>query len=215
MSRIFAAAIALLLVGESMLAGQETGANGWIQLFNGRDLTGWTPKIKGYELGENFGNTFRVEDGVLKVSYDQYERFDNKFGHLFYKQPYSHYVVAAEYRFVGEQVRGAGGGLSWAVPEPAGIDGYPGHLTLLPDGRILCTYGFRRPPYAIRAVLSDDDGASWTTARPIAIRSGLPNRDLGYPCTVNTEDRLLSVYYARDEMGCTCIHATRWRLPEC
>ena len=46
---------------------------GWVSLFNGKDLTGWTPKIKGYELGENFGDTFRVEDGVMKVSYDQYQ----------------------------------------------------------------------------------------------------------------------------------------------
>lgn len=105
------------------------------------------------------------------------------------------------------------GGLTWAVPEPTGIDGYPGHLTLLPDGRILCTYGFRRPPYAIRAVLSDDQGASWT-AQPIAIRSDLPNRDLGYPCTVSAGEGLVSVYYARDSTGCTCIQATRWRLAE-
>ncbi|MGD9510541.1 MAG: sialidase family protein [Geminicoccaceae bacterium] len=105
------------------------------------------------------------------------------------------------------------GGLSWAIPEPTGIDGYPGHLTLLPDGRILCTYGFRRPPYAIRAVLSDDQGASWT-AQPIAIRSNLPSRDLGYPCTVRAGEELISVYYARDATGCTCIHATRWCGPE-
>ena len=99
-------------------------------------------------------------------------------------------------------------------PSPTGIDGYPGHLCQLPDGRILCTYGFRRPPYAIRGVLSNDQGASWTTARPIDIRAGLPNRDLGYPCTVSAGDRLMSVYYARDATGCTGIHATRWRLPE-
>ncbi|MDZ7316522.1 MAG: DUF1080 domain-containing protein [candidate division KSB1 bacterium] len=79
----------------------------WISLFNGVDLSGWTPKIAGYELGENFGNTFRVEDGVLKVGYDQYERFDNRFGHLFYKQKFSHYILRLEYRFLGEQTPGA------------------------------------------------------------------------------------------------------------
>lgn len=84
----------------------------WIPLFNGRDLTGWTPKIKGYDLGVNFGETFRVEDGVLKVVYDQYAQFDNKFGHLFYKDQFSHYRLRVEYRFVGEQCPG---GPAWAT----------------------------------------------------------------------------------------------------
>jgi len=85
---------------------------GWLQLFNGKDLAGWTPKIKGYEFGENFANTFRVEDGVLKVSYDQYQKFDNKFGHLFYKDKFSHYRLRVEYRFVGDQCPGGPG---WAT----------------------------------------------------------------------------------------------------
>ena len=80
-------------------------------MFNGRDLDGWRVKITGYELDDNFAKTFRVEDGVLKVSYDGYERFDGKFGHLFYETPYSHYVLRLEYRFVGEQ---APGGPGWA-----------------------------------------------------------------------------------------------------
>lgn len=83
----------------------------WIPLFNGRDLEGWTPKIRGYDLGENYGNTFRVEDGLLKVRYDQYDRFDEHYGHLFYAQPYSAYRLRVEYRFVGDQ---APGGQGWA-----------------------------------------------------------------------------------------------------
>ena len=94
------------------------------------------------------------------------------------------------------------GGLSWAEPEPTGIDGYPAPPALLPDGRLLCTYGFRRPPYAIRGVLSNDEG-ELDRARPIDIRAGLPNRDLGYPCTVSAGGGLISVYYARDATGCT------------
>ena len=84
----------------------------WIQLFNGKNLDGWTPKTTGHALGENFGDTFRVEDGVLKVSYDRYKEFDRKFGHLFYRDKFSHYIIAVEYRFIGEQ---APGGPSWAV----------------------------------------------------------------------------------------------------
>ena len=85
----------------------------WIPLFNGKDLTGWTPKIKGFEAGDNFGDTFRVEDGVLKVSYDQYTGpFNDRFGHLFYERPFSNYILRVEYRIVGEQ---AEGGPDWAI----------------------------------------------------------------------------------------------------
>jgi hypothetical protein len=84
----------------------------WIPLFNGRDLSGWVAKIKGFELGQNVGNTFRVEGGVLKVAYDGFEQFDGRFAHLFHREKFSHYIIAAEYRFVGDQVRG---GPTWAV----------------------------------------------------------------------------------------------------
>ena len=73
----------------------------WIQLFNGKDLSGWKVKIKGHALGDNFGKTFRVEDGVLKVGYDAYKGFGTKFGHLFYEKPFSHYIIRCEYRFTG------------------------------------------------------------------------------------------------------------------
>lgn len=87
-------------------------AEDWTPLFNGKDLEGWTPKIRYSALGENYGNTFRVEDGLLKVRYDQYEKFDERFGHLFYREPLSHYRLRVEYRFVGDQ---APGGPGWAI----------------------------------------------------------------------------------------------------
>ncbi len=95
--------------------GDSPVANGdWIQLFNGKDLTGWTPKIRHHELGVNYGNTFRVEDGLLKVRYDSqsYPKFEERFGHLFFEKPYSHYRLRVEYRFVGEQ---CAGGPGWAI----------------------------------------------------------------------------------------------------
>ncbi len=86
----------------------------WIQLFNGRDLNDWDIKFAGHELNHNLNNTFRVEDGLLKVRYDDWSGFNGEFGHIFHKQPFSYYIVAAEYRFVGEQVQGAGPGNAWA-----------------------------------------------------------------------------------------------------
>ena len=84
----------------------------WLQMFNGKNLDGWVMKITGYPLGENYGNTFRVENGLMKAAYDQYPEFANKFGHIFYKTKFSHYIVAAEYRFVGEQAKN---GPAWAL----------------------------------------------------------------------------------------------------
>lgn len=92
-------------------APADAPADAWTPLFNGRDLTGWTAKIRGFPPGENFGNTFRVEDGLLTVSYDAYDSFDARFGHLFYAEPFSHYRLRIEYRFVGEQ---APDGPDWA-----------------------------------------------------------------------------------------------------
>ena len=84
----------------------------WKQIFNGKNLDGWDVKIRGYALNDNFGNTFRVENGMMTVGYEKYDKFNDRFGHIFYRERFSHYIVAAEYRFVGEQ---APGGAGWAT----------------------------------------------------------------------------------------------------
>ena len=104
--------ISLILPFMLLLSCQPAGEKEeWISLFNGENLDGWDIKIAGYELNENFGNTFRVQDGMLVVAYDEYETFDDRFGHIFYHQPFSHYKLRLEYRFFGEQVPGGAG---WA-----------------------------------------------------------------------------------------------------
>ncbi len=101
----------LVSCGTSTTKTAETEKENWVSLFNGKDLEGWDIKIKGSELNVNYKNTFRVEDGILKVRYDEYEKFNNEFGHIFYNKPFSFYKLRIEYRFVGEQVPG---GPSWA-----------------------------------------------------------------------------------------------------
>lgn len=108
MQRFFLLATA---VGVGFLQAESPSEGEWKPLFNGRDLTGWTPKFRGEKLGVNYLDTFRVEDGVLKVSYDNYEEWGERFGHLFYEKEFSHYKLRAQYRFVGEQVKG---GPNWA-----------------------------------------------------------------------------------------------------
>jgi hypothetical protein len=104
--------VASTLVGCATTGSPSSGDEAWVDLFNGSDLTGWDLKIRGSELNENFQNTFRVEDGLLKIRYDGYETFDNRFGHIFYEEPFSHYRLIVEYRLVGEQIAGAP---AWAL----------------------------------------------------------------------------------------------------
>jgi len=79
----------------------------WLPLFNGKDLSGWTPKIAKHPLGENFAETFRVDDGMIKVAYDRYAKFDQQYGHLFTNLAYSRYVLRMEYRFAGKMMADA------------------------------------------------------------------------------------------------------------
>lgn len=109
---ILTLAIAILITISTHAAEKPAPSkDGWISLFNGKNLDGWNPKITGYDFKDNHANTFRVENGILKVVYDGYEKFDGKFGHIFYKDKFSHYILRVEYRFTGEQVEGGPG---WA-----------------------------------------------------------------------------------------------------
>ena len=89
-------------------AANDPDRKEWIDLFNGRNLDGWTAKFAKHEVGDNYANTFRVVDGVIQARYDGYGgNYDMQFGHLYYDKPYSYYIVSHEYRFVGELYAGA------------------------------------------------------------------------------------------------------------
>lgn len=109
-SLVAATLLALSQSQDATQSGLKVGE--WNRIFNGKNLDGWRPKIKGYGYGENFGNTFRVVDGVLRVAYDEYDEFNGRFGHLFYRHSFSSYRLRLEYRFLGDQVKG-GPGWAW------------------------------------------------------------------------------------------------------
>lgn len=102
----------LLAVFVQTAQSQKSSKENWESMFNGKDLTGWTPKIRYHAAGENFGNTFRVENGNLVVRYDAYDAFNETFGHLFFNKQYGYYRIRLDYRFVGEQVKNGPG---WAT----------------------------------------------------------------------------------------------------
>lgn len=97
----------LLPVFLFVTAGLAFAESPWIPLFNGKDLSGWTPKFSKHPVGENFADTFRVEDGILKVSYDGYAKFDEQYGHLYSNVAYSRYILRMEYRFEGKMMADA------------------------------------------------------------------------------------------------------------
>jgi hypothetical protein len=101
------------------------------------------------------------------------------------------------------------GGVSWSAPSPTGIEDYPADMVELDDGRIACVAGRRRAPFGIALYISQDKGSSWNSASPYMVRSGLPNRDLGYPSlALRADGSLYVVYYAQDPQGITGIHAS-------
>jgi len=102
---------ALSLLCATTVMGQKSTVEAWETMFNGKDLTGWTPKIRYAAAGENTKNTFRVVDEKLVVSYDQYDTFNEQFGHLFYNKKFSYYRIKLQYRFTGEQAKDGPG---WA-----------------------------------------------------------------------------------------------------
>ncbi len=107
-----AVAAAAFVLGSCATAGTSSPRNdpdepAWVEMFNGRDLSGWTVKIAKHDVGINFGETFRVQDGMIQVRYDKYGDFNGQFGHLYFDQPLSHYLVSLEYQFTGEVQPGA------------------------------------------------------------------------------------------------------------
>ncbi|MCF7848058.1 MAG: DUF1080 domain-containing protein [Kiritimatiellales bacterium] len=101
----------LTLLAAVLLGGTALAEENWISLFNGKNLDGWIPKVVGAKAGENPGNIFRVQDGLLTVSYDAFDKFEGRFGHLHTAKAYKNYRFRCEYRFIGEQ---SPGGPGWA-----------------------------------------------------------------------------------------------------
>ncbi|RPJ53691.1 MAG: DUF1080 domain-containing protein [Acidobacteria bacterium] len=130
MRNLWVVVLTLIFNITAVSAQKDPDKKEWIHLFNGKDLKDWDIKIKGHELNDNYKNTFRVEDGVMKVSYDQYDKFNSDFGHIFYREKFSYYRLAVEYRFLGNQVAG---GPEWGRRNSGAMLHCPAPQTMLKD----------------------------------------------------------------------------------
>ena len=102
-------------------------------------------------------------------------------------------------------------GRTWSYPFRTGIWGVPANLLKLRDGRVLCTYGYRREPMGVRAVASNDGGETWDLDHVYILRDDGGTRDLGYPASTQLADvSILTVYYMSGPDGVTYSAATRW-----
>ena len=97
----------LLVIFFSCGSGNKSNDEEWQNLFNGKNLDDWIVKIHHHEVGDNYANTFRVKDGAIQVNYDDYEEFNERYGHLFYKEPFSSYHLKFEYRFTDQWMEDA------------------------------------------------------------------------------------------------------------
>jgi hypothetical protein len=102
MQQLYRILVVMALVNPILAFGQDKATEEWMSLFNGKDINDWFVKIHHHETGDNYGNTFRVKDGIFQVRYDEYDHFNDRFGHLYYKTPFSYFHLVVEYRFTGE-----------------------------------------------------------------------------------------------------------------
>ncbi|MGF7215116.1 hypothetical protein GGR92_001256 [Spirosoma lacussanchae] len=218
--------LAGLLFVTSGLAFAQTNPNrqDWEPLFNGKDLTGWDIKITGQPLNDNYKNTFRVENGIMRLAYDQYTSFDGKYGHLYYKKPYSHYRVRFTYRFVGQQTKG---GAAWNVRNSGvmlhsqsaaslslGQD-FPVSLELQLLGGLgkgprhtanLCTPGTEvymdgklNPAHCIDSDSKTYDGDQWVTAEAIVLGDSVIHHLVDGDTVLTYQRPRVSSYFISDE----------------
>lgn len=105
------------------------------------------------------------------------------------------------------QCESSDGGKTWSVPKAIGVWGLPSHLLRLRDGRLVMTYGYRRPPRGNHARVSEDHGRTWS--EPIVLSDdGIG--DIGYPSTVElASGQLLTLWYESKRSGAVVV-----KLPE-
>jgi len=175
--------------------------HGPIQLSDGRLFYAgkelWTGKKRvGVCESRDDGKTWRwlaeipVRDGDEAKNYHELHAVEVSRGHIIVQIRNHNKANAGETL----QTESSDGGKTWSVPHSIGVWGLPSHLLRLRSGKLLMTYGHRRPPFGNQARLSDDGGKTWS--EPVIVSGDGPGGDLGYPSTVELADStLLSVWY--------------------
>ena len=90
------------------------------------------------------------------------------------------------------------GGETFSEFVPLKILGSPPHLMRHSTGTLICVYGRRVKPFGQRAIISFDNGKTWS--HEIILRDDGFDSDLGYPSSVELADgKILTAYYHNTE----------------
>ncbi len=115
------------------------------------------------------------------------------------------------------QIESRDDGRTWTRPRITPMWGYPPHLIVLQDGRLLCTYGYRHTFYPLsqKACVSHDGGATWDFEHEITLRGDTPDLHPGFPSSVETQDGWMTTLYSQsvDAPQRPGIERTRWQVP--
>lgn len=111
------------------------------------------------------------------------------------------FIRTAAFDDHGAVARSEDGGVTWQPWEDMGVIGHPYHAVALPDGRVFLVYGYRHPPFGIRARVLDPECRRFDTPE-IVLRDDGGSGDLGYPWACVTADgRVLAAYYFNQADG--------------
>ncbi len=169
-----------------------------------------------------------IRESFLMRSKDKGKNWDNFsfiardiFGNLSFVEPTFSLLPSGKILCIMREIAKGGlyqcesldNGNSWSIPTNLDMWGFPANLLVLKDGRVLCAYGYRRPPYGVRACLSYDKGETWDLKNEIIIRSDGFHRDLGYPSSVELKDnQILTAYYFHTGEGIRYIAGTFYKV---
>jgi sialidase-1 len=107
-------------------------------------------------------------------------------------------------------------GKTWSTPKETPIwctGSSPLDIYELEDGRVLASYGRRKPPFGIRVCLSEDEGKTWDMENEVVLRDDGFGRDVGYPSSEQLDDgSILTVYYWYGNDNIRHVESTRWVL---
>jgi len=98
-SLIAVLAVLGLTVACTSSARAKSRSEGWIQLFNGKDFSGWYIYLSGQERNYDPDEVFTVKDGVLHIYKNTKDQGPAPLGYLSTEIAYSHYHLRFQYKW--------------------------------------------------------------------------------------------------------------------
>ncbi len=105
------------------------------------------------------------------------------------------FMRTADFNDHATLARSTDGGKTFQPWQDMGFKGHPLQALRLPDDRVLLVYGYRHPPYGIRARILNAECTDYATAPEMILREDGGTTDIGYPWSVQLDKKLVLVTY--------------------